>query len=83
MLDANGQPKTSHTTRLVPLIVAGDKKKLSGLSMARAVGGLKDVAPTVCHLLGVAVPKEMTGVSMLAAAAAAAPPASAAAAPAK
>ncbi len=55
---ATGVRHTSHTTSPVPCILAGaavkDAVKLHD-------GGLSDVAPTVLSLLGLPVPKEMTG----------------------
>ncbi len=54
MLDANDNVVTSHSTSLVPFIVT---KK--GLTLKD--GKLGDIAPTILTLLGVSVPKEMTG----------------------
>jgi 2,3-bisphosphoglycerate-independent phosphoglycerate mutase len=52
-----GAPQTAHTTNPVPLIVAtnDDRRPLA------AGGALKDVAPTILGLMGIPVPKEMTG----------------------
>ena len=50
-----GQPFTAHTTNPVPFIWRGGKGRL------REKGTLSDVAPTVLGLMGLAVPKEMTG----------------------
>lgn len=58
MLTADGQPQTAHTTNLVPCILVGPP------SLARPLrdgGRLADLAPTLLHLLGVAIPAEMTG----------------------
>jgi 2,3-bisphosphoglycerate-independent phosphoglycerate mutase len=70
-------PKTSHTTNLIPLIVAAPDSA-SGLPLKwkpeveatnndekKNGGGLSDVAPTVLALMGLAVPKEMTGKPLL------------------
>lgn len=51
------------TTSPVPFIVIGGPKNL-----ALQDGALTDVAPTLLHLLGLDVPKEMTGRSLIAAA---------------
>ena len=66
-------PKTSHTTNFIPLIVAAPTQKVEWLSNVAATntdpkkngGGLSDVAPTVLTLMGLAVPKEMTGKSLV------------------
>jgi 2,3-bisphosphoglycerate-independent phosphoglycerate mutase len=64
-------PKTSHTTNLIPLIIASpskdvaiqwtDKVAETNADEKKNGGGLADVAPTVLALMGLAVPKEMTG----------------------
>jgi len=46
---------TAHTTNKVPFLITGS----TGLSVSD--GKLSDVAPTILHTMGVAVPKEMTG----------------------
>ena len=46
---------TAHTTNKVPFLIIGS----TGLSVSD--GKLSDVAPTILHTMGVAVPKEMTG----------------------
>ncbi|MGH9442287.1 MAG: 2,3-bisphosphoglycerate-independent phosphoglycerate mutase [Thermoanaerobaculia bacterium] len=52
-----GAAQTAHTTNPVPLIVAtnADRRPLA------PGGALKDVAPTLLGLMGIPVPKEMTG----------------------
>jgi len=55
MLDKNGLPVTDHTTNPVPFIVVGYDCKL------RSSGVLGDIAPTVLQIMGIDVPKEMTG----------------------
>ncbi len=59
MVDANGHPKTSHTLNPVPAIVTVDNEKI------RDNGTLADIAPTVLTLLGLQVPAEMTGKSLV------------------
>ena len=54
-----GGPHTAHTTNPVPVMVVG--------SAADAIkdGSLADVAPTMLDLMGIPVPREMTGHSIL------------------
>lgn len=58
--DDTGQAHTAHTSELVPFIYVG-KRKLQ----IREGGVLADVAPTMLTLMGLAVPKEMTGKSLV------------------
>lgn len=54
------QPHTAHTTNLVPLVYVGRE------SSSIADGGtLRDVAPTILTLMGLKVPSEMTGSSLV------------------
>jgi len=60
MRDAeSGQPHTAHTVGPVPLVFVG------AATSVRSGGALRDVAPTMLHLLGVPVPTEMTGRNLL------------------
>lgn len=57
-----GEPFTAHTTNPVPFIAVGPEmigKKL------REGGRLADIAPTMLDSMGIPVPKEMTGKSLL------------------
>jgi len=56
MINEDGTPNTAHTTALVPCILVDDdfKGKINN-------GKLGDLAPTILTLMGVSVPKEMTG----------------------
>jgi 2,3-bisphosphoglycerate-independent phosphoglycerate mutase len=54
-----GQPHTSHTVGPVPLVYVGRAGTL------RSGGALRDIAPTVLHLLGLPAPAEMTGRSLV------------------
>jgi 2,3-bisphosphoglycerate-independent phosphoglycerate mutase len=54
---ATGAPLTAHTTSPVPLILAG-AAEVHGL---RDGGKLGDIAPTLLPLVGLEVPREMSG----------------------
>ncbi|KAK0713118.1 BPG-independent [Lasiosphaeria miniovina] len=58
----DGKPKTSHTTNKVPFIMANAPE---GWSLKKEEGVLGDVAPTVLTAMGLPVPSEMTGASLL------------------
>ena len=53
-----GEPITAHSLNQVPFIVVDNNLKGKEL---RAGGALKDIAPTVLHLVGIPVPEEMEG----------------------
>ena len=57
---AEGKPMTAHTTNPVPIIVAGGKA-----TELRSGGALCDVAPTLLTLMGLPVPPEMDGKSLI------------------
>lgn len=57
-----GAPCTSHTTNLVPFIVAGEKYVGKALKEGKA---LCDVAPTLLDIMGLDKPQEMTGESII------------------
>ena len=59
---ATGGPHTAHTTFDVPLIVVEPGLESKSL---KENGRLADIAPTVLTLLGLPVPKEMTGESLI------------------
>lgn len=54
-----GQPYTAHTNLPVPFIYVGRKATM------RDDGKLSDIAPTMLYLMGMEVPKEMTGKSII------------------
>lgn len=54
LLDDENKPFTAHTTNPVPLIVTSPEYQVTN-------GTLADIAPTMLTLLGVEIPKEMTG----------------------
>ncbi len=63
MIDpATGGPHTAHTTYDVELIVADERFKRCSL---RSGGRLADIAPTLLEMLGLSIPKAMTGRSLL------------------
>lgn len=68
---ATGNIHTAHTTNPVPLIIASPKGKCiieleSGLNMSeQSLPALCDVAPTVLELMGLSIPLEMSGRSLV------------------
>jgi len=52
-----GGPHTAHTTNPVPFLIVGKDTR----GPLRAGGSLRDVGPTILHLLGIEPPVEMTG----------------------
>ncbi len=63
MIDpADGQPFTAHTTNPVPLILVDDQRTQARL---RDNGRLSDLAPTLLGMMGLRIPKEMTGKTLI------------------
>jgi 2,3-bisphosphoglycerate-independent phosphoglycerate mutase len=62
MLDPNGHPHTAHTTNRAPFILIGED---AGRVKLRPGGILADIAPTMLDLMGIPVPPEMTGRSLI------------------
>lgn len=56
MINEDGTPNTAHTTNLVPVILVDDQYKGKLKS-----GKLGDLAPTILKLMGIPIPKEMSG----------------------
>ncbi len=54
-----GQPQTAHTTNPVPLLYVGRTARIT------SGGSLEDVAPTMLYLMGLRIPAEMTGRSLV------------------
>jgi 2,3-bisphosphoglycerate-independent phosphoglycerate mutase len=52
-----GGPHTAHTTNPVPFLMVGENAR----GLLRAGGSLRDVGPTILHLLDIEPPAEMTG----------------------
>ncbi len=57
---SSGQAHTAHTTLPVPLIYIGPKD----ISL-KTDGKLSDIAPSLLHLMGLEVPSEMSGISLI------------------
>ena len=64
MLAEDGSPHTAHTTAPVPFALADFSGR--GLRLSGEEGALCDIAPTMLAAMGVDVPLEMTGKSLLA-----------------
>ena len=64
MLAEDGSPHTAHTTAPVPFALADFSGR--GLRLSGEEGALCDIAPTMLAAMGVDVPSEMTGKSLLA-----------------
>ncbi|MGB0712592.1 MAG: 2,3-bisphosphoglycerate-independent phosphoglycerate mutase [Gammaproteobacteria bacterium] len=56
------QPHTAHTTNRVPLICVGNTDAM------RDDGSLQDIAPTLLTMMGLPIPREMTGIPLCVAA---------------
>jgi len=61
MLTKDGNPQTSHTTNKVPFILINYRRDVK----LREGGKLGDVAPTLLEMMGLDMPQEMTGESLL------------------
>ena len=64
MLADDGTPHTAHTTAPVPLVLVDATGR--GRSLQGRRGRLADIAPTLLEMVGLPVPPEMTGMSLLA-----------------
>ena len=62
MIDTDGSPFTAHTTNPVPVVLVSEAYKNATL---RKDGVLADLAPTLLDVMGLPVPPEMTGKSLL------------------
>ena len=62
MLDTDESPFTAHTTNPVPVVLVSEKYKNVRL---RKDGILADIAPTLLEIMGLPVPAEMTGKSLI------------------
>ncbi|MDG6999560.1 MAG: sulfatase-like hydrolase/transferase, partial [Nitrososphaerota archaeon] len=61
--EKTGQPHTAHTSNLVPFILISKKWKIDAHGGDKL--GLKDVAPSILEMLGLAKPEAMTGQSFI------------------
>ena len=61
MINADGSPNTAHTTHPVPCFLVGNN--LNGIQIKEGVLG--DIAPTLLDYMGIEIPEEMTGKSLL------------------
>lgn len=59
--EKTGENWPAHTTNPVPLILVSNSGKSAKL---RSGGGLQDIAPTILTIMGIKVPKEMTGTTL-------------------
>ena len=62
LLSEDGTPFTAHTTNPVPVVLVSEKYKNATL---RTDGVLADLAPTLLTVMGLPVPEEMTGKSLI------------------
>ncbi|RHZ54314.1 hypothetical protein Glove_428g85 [Diversispora epigaea] len=62
MKDDQGNPHTAHTCNPVPFIMTSDKYSFKDLPTE---GALCDVAPTILDVMGLEIPKDMNGSSLL------------------
>jgi 2,3-bisphosphoglycerate-independent phosphoglycerate mutase len=67
MCDHDGKPHTQHTLNPVPCLWVAPNSSIAPKSARFALrdGGLADLMPTLCELMGLPVPKEVTGKSLL------------------
>jgi len=56
MINPDGSPNTAHSTNPVPFFIIDSEWKGE-----IKPGKLGDIAPTILHVMGIAIPKEMTG----------------------
>eukprot|EP00126_Sphaerothecum_destruens_P009003 Sdes_comp20403_c0_seq2m14405 len=67
MDETTGQPHTAHTCNPVPFIMTSKDKKFNVKNVPQdRIPSLCDVAPTILHYMGLDIPKQMEGTSLLA-----------------
>ena len=59
-LEDDGSPFTAHTTNPVPLVVVGKE-----CALKQEGGKLCDLSPTMLDIMGLDIPAEMSGVSLI------------------
>jgi len=64
MIAKDGSPHTHHTANDVPFIIVDEDPKYKKCKL-KSGGAIKDVTPTILHILGVKKPKEMDGNSLI------------------
>ncbi len=64
MIDENGDPFTAHTTNPVPVVLISEKYREAGATL-RKDGILADLAPTLLDVMGLPIPPEMTGKTLI------------------
>ena len=62
MIYPNGEPCPSHSKNLVPCVILDENNNFIKIKES---GTLADIAPTICELLKIKKPKEMTGESLI------------------
>ena len=67
MCDHEGRPHTQHTLNPVPAIWIAPQSSLAPQSSRIALrdGGLQDIMPTLCDIMGMPLPREVTGKSLI------------------
>jgi 2,3-bisphosphoglycerate-independent phosphoglycerate mutase len=68
MINPNtGEPHTEHTINPVPFILVSENPALQNPLRGEGQDGLKlsDIAPTILQIMGIPIPKEMTGKSLV------------------
>jgi 2,3-bisphosphoglycerate-independent phosphoglycerate mutase len=60
MINEDGSPNTAHTLNLVPFFIIDNE-----FTGKIHPGKLGDMAPTILHFMGLAIPKEMTGTVLI------------------
>ena len=63
MRSNDGHPHTAHTTNPVPFVFISSHYNKSNVKISS--GNLSDIAPTILHIMGIEIPKEMTGKILL------------------
>lgn len=63
MLSESGKPHIHHTASKIPFILVSEDPKLKRAKLRK--GSLKDIAPTILHLMGIKKPSQMTGKNLI------------------
>lgn len=64
LLDSDGSPFTAHTTNPVPVVLISADENYRHVTL-RKDGILADLAPTLLEVMGLPIPEEMTGKSLI------------------